>query len=108
MDIFLQLTVSGLSTGMIYALAAAGFVVIYKASDVINFAQGDLLLLGTYLIFFAVAQAGLPWSLGVLVTLLLAVAVALAVERLVLRPLVGEPIISMIMVTIGLSSVLRG
>ena len=108
MDIFLQLTVSGLSTGMIYALAAAGFVVIYKASDVINFAQGDLLLLGTYLIFFGVAQAGLPWSLGVLVTLLLAVAVALAVERLVLRPLVGEPIISMIMVTIGLSSVLRG
>jgi len=108
MDIFLQLTVSGLSTGMIYALAAAGFVVIYKASDVINFAQGDLLLLGTYLIFFSVAQTGLPWSLGVAVTLLLAVAVALAVERLVLRPLVGEPIISMIMVTIGLSSVLRG
>ena len=93
---------------MIYALAAAGFVVIYKASDVLNFAQGDLLLLGTYLIFFAVAQSGLPWSLGVLVTVLLAVAVALAVERLVLRPLVGEPIISMIMVTIGLSSVLRG
>ena len=108
MDIFLQLTVSGLSTGMIYALAAAGFVVIYKASDVINFAQGDLLLLGTYLIFFAVAQTGLPWSLGVLMTVVLAVAVALAVERLVLRPLVGEPIISMIMVTIGLSSVLRG
>ena len=108
MDIFLQLTVSGLSTGMIYALAAAGFVVIYKASDVINFAQGDLLLLGTYLIFFAVAQTGMPWSLGVLVTVLLAVVVALAIERLVLRPLVGEPIISMIMVTIGLSSVLRG
>ena len=108
MDIFLQLTVSGLSTGMIYALAAAGFVVIYKASDVINFAQGDLLLLGTYLIFFAVAQTGLPWNLGVLMTVVLAVAVALAVERLVLRPLVGEPIISMIMVTIGLSSVLRG
>ena len=107
MDVFLQLTVSGLSTGMIYALAAAGFVVIYKASDVINFAQGDLLLLGTYLIFFAMAQTGLPWSLGVLVTVVLAVAVALAVERLVLRPLIGEPIISMIMVTIGLSSILR-
>ncbi len=107
MDVFLQLTVSGLSTGMIYALAAAGFVVIYKASDVINFSQGDLLLFGTYLVFFAVAQTGLPWSVGVLVTVLLAVAVALAIERLVLRPLIGEPIISMIMVTIGLSSVLR-
>ena len=107
MDVFLQLTVSGLSTGMIYALAAAGFVVIYKASDVINFAQGDFLLLGTYLIFFAMVQTGLPWSLGVLVTVLLAVAAALTIERLVLRPLIGEPIISMIMVTIGLSSVLR-
>lgn len=107
MDVFLQLTVSGLSTGMIYALAAAGFVVIYKASDVINFAQGDFLLLGTYLIFFAMVQTGLPWSLGVLATVLLAVAAALTIERLVLRPLIGEPIISMIMVTIGLSSVLR-
>ena len=107
MDVFLQLTVSGLSTGMVYALAAAGFVVIYKASDVINFAQGDLLLLGTYLVFFAIAQTGLPWSVGILVTVLLAVAVALAIERLVLRPLIGEPVISMIMVTIGLSSVLR-
>ena len=58
MDTFLQLTVSGLSTGMIYALAAVGFVVIYKASDVINFAQGDLLLFGTYLIFFSVAHSG--------------------------------------------------
>ena len=107
MDVFLQLTVSGLSTGMVYALAAAGFVVIYKASDVINFSQGDLLLFGTYLIFFAVAQTGLPWSLGVVVTVLLAVALALAIERMVLRPLIGEPIISMIMVTIGLSSILR-
>lgn len=107
MDIFLQLTVSGLSNGMVYALAAAGFVIIYKASDVINFAQGDLLLLGTYLVFFAVAQTGLPWSLGVLVTIALAVVAGLAVERLVLRPLVGEPVISMVMVTIGLSSVLR-
>lgn len=107
MDVFLQLTVSGLSMGMIYALAAVGFVVIYKASDVINFAQGDLLLFGTYLIFFAVAQVGLPWPAGVAFTILLAVGIGLLIERTVLRPLVGEPVISMIMVTIGLSSVLR-
>jgi len=107
MDVCLQLTVSGLSTGMMYAVAAAGCGGIYKASDVINFAQGDCLLFGTYLICFAIVQTGLPWSLGILVTVLLAVAVALAIERLVLRPLIGEPIISMIMVTIGLSSVLR-
>ena len=107
MDIFLQLTVSGLSNGMIYALAAVGFVVIYKASDVINFAQGDLLLFGTYLGFFSVSQLGLHWTLGSLLTIAAAVAIGLAVERAVLRPLVGEPVISMIMVTIGLSSVLR-
>ena len=107
MDVFLQLTVSGLSTGMIYALVAVGFVVIYKASDVINFAQGDLLLFGTYLIFFSTVQLGLPWSLGILLTLAIAVGLGLLIERTVLRPLIGEPVISMIMVTIGLSSVLR-
>ena len=107
MDVFAQLTVSGLSTGMIYALAAAGFVVIYKSSDVINFAQGDLLLLGTYLVFFSLVQVGLPWGAGVVVTILASVAAGLAIERIVLRPLIGEPVISMIMVTIGVSSVVR-
>ncbi|MXX78206.1 MAG: branched-chain amino acid ABC transporter permease, partial [Gemmatimonadales bacterium] len=107
MDQFLQLTVAGLGTGMIYALAAVGFVIIYKASDVINFAQGDLLLFGTYLIFFSLVQIGLPWTAGVLLTMLVAAGIGVAVERTVLRPLIGEPIISMIMVTIGLSSVLR-
>jgi len=92
---------------MIYALAAVGFVVIYKASDVINFAQGDLLLFGTYLIFFSIVQLNLPWTVGIMLTLLIAVAMGLLIERVVLRPLIGEPIISMIMVTIGLSSVLR-
>ncbi len=107
MDTFVQLTVSGLSTGMIYALAAVGFVVIYKASSVINFAQGELLLFGTYLIFFSVVQLGLHWSAGVIVALVVAVGIGLLIERVVLRPLIGEPIISMIMVTIGLASVLR-
>ena len=107
MDIFLQLTVSGLSNGMVYALAAVGFVVIYKASDVINFAQGELLLFGAYLSFSTVAQIGLPWSVGVALTLVLAVGLGLLIERIALRPLIGEPVISMIMVTVGLSSVLR-
>jgi branched-chain amino acid transport system permease protein len=107
METFLQLTVSGLSNGMVYALAAVGFVVIYKASEVINFAQGELLLFGAYLSFAAIGQIGLPWGAGVAVTLVLAVAIGLAIERLVLRPLIGEPVISMIMVTIGLSGVLR-
>jgi branched-chain amino acid transport system permease protein len=106
-DVFLQLTLSGLANGMVYALVAVGFVVIYKASDVINFAQGELLLFGAYLAFTFIGSYGLPWSLGVLATLVVAVGIALAVERLVLRPLIGEPVISMIMVTIGLSSVMK-
>ena len=107
MDVFLQLTLSGLSNGMMYAMAAVGFVVIYKASDVLNFAQGELLLFGAYLSFFAIAQVGLPWSVGVLLTLALAVVLGLVIERLALRPLIGEPVISMIMVTVGMASVLR-
>ena len=107
MDVFLQLTVSGLSNGMVYALAAAGLVIIYKSSDVINFAQGELLLFGAYLSFSAIAQFGLPWNGGVALTLVLAVGLGLLIERLALRPLVGQPVISMIMVTVGLSSVLR-
>jgi len=108
MDVFLQLTISGLSNGMIYALVGVGFVIIYKASDVINFAQGEFLLLGAYFAFAFIVQFGLPWSLGVLAAMAMALVVGLLVERLVLRPLIGEPVISMIMVTIGLSSVLRG
>jgi branched-chain amino acid transport system permease protein len=106
-DVFLQLTISGLSNGMIYALIAVGFVIIYKSSDVINFAQGEFLLLGAYISTAFIAQFGLPWSLGVLLTLAAAILLGLLVERLVLRPLIGEPLISMIMVTIALSGVLR-
>ncbi len=107
MDLFIQLTISGLTNGAVYALAALGFVLIYKSSDVINFAQGELLLVGAYVTFFFVAQVGLAWPVGVLLALAVAVVLGVAVERTVLRPLIGEPIISVIMVTIGLASVLR-
>ncbi len=108
MDKFLQLTITGLSTGMIYALIALGFVIIYKSSDVINFAQGELMVIGAYLAYGFIIQVGLPPSLGVAATLAVAVVIGVLIERLVLRPMIGEPIISLIMVTIGLSSVLKG
>ncbi len=107
MDLFIQLTLTGLTNGAILSLAALGFVLIYKSSDVINFAQGEFLLVGAYVIFAMVAQFGLVWPAGVLFTILVAIALGVLVERLVLRPLIGEPIISVIMVTIGLSSLLR-
>jgi branched-chain amino acid transport system permease protein len=107
MELFIQLTLTGLTNGAILALAALGFVLIYKSSDVINFAQGEFLLVGAYLTFSMVAEVGMAWSLGVVITLLLAIVLGVLVERFVLRPLIGEPIISVIMITIGLSSVMR-
>ena len=106
MDVFIQLTATGLSNGMVYALVAVGFVIIYKASDVINFAQGEFLLYGAYF-GFTFLSLGVHWSIGVILTMIAAAGIGLVVERLVLRPLIGEPVISMIMVTIGLSSLLR-
>ncbi len=107
MELFLQLTLTGLTNGAILALAALGFVLIYKASDVINFAQGEFLLIGAYLIYAMVVQFGLHWTLGMVITLLIAVLLGVLIERLILRPMIGEPLISVIMVTIGLSSLLR-
>ncbi len=107
MDLFIQLTLTGLTNGAILALAALGFVLIYKSSDVLNFAQGEFLLVGAYILYGMVAQIGMHWTFGLFVTVLLAVALGVVVERFVLRPMIGEPIISVIMVTIGLSSLLR-
>lgn len=107
MDLFVQLTLTGLTNGAILALAALGFVLIYKSSDIINFAQGEFLLIGAYVTYAMIVQFGLPWSLGVLLTMGVAIALGVVVERLVLRPMIGEPIISVIMVTIGLSSLLK-
>ena len=106
MSTFVQLTVTGLSNGAILALAALGFVLIYKSSAVINFAQGQFLLIGAYVVWALTVDAGLHWSLAVLGAVLVAIVLGLLVERLILRPLVGQPIISVIMVTIGLAQVL--
>lgn len=107
MELFIQLTLTGLTNGAILSLAALGFVLIYKSSDVINFAQGEFLLVGAYVTYALIAQFGIFWPLGMVLTLLASVALGVVVERLVLRPMIGEPIISVIMITIGLSSLLN-
>ncbi|HEX2685195.1 MAG TPA: branched-chain amino acid ABC transporter permease [Kofleriaceae bacterium] len=104
---FIQLTIYGLANGAILALAALGFVLIYKATSVINFAQGELLLVGAYAFYSAFVLLHLPVILAVVVGAIIAAALGVAIERLVLRPLVGEDPISVIMVTIGLSAVLK-
>jgi branched-chain amino acid transport system permease protein len=104
---FIQLTVYGLANGAILALAALGFVLIYKATSVINFAQGEFLLVGAYAFYSAFVLLHLPMMLAVVVGLAIATGLGVVIERLVLRPLVGEEPISVIMVTIGLSAVLK-
>jgi branched-chain amino acid transport system permease protein len=107
MDKFIQLTLSGIADGAILALVALGFVLIFKSSEVINFAQGELLMIGAYLTFATIVQFGLAWPLGVVLAVVLAALAGVLIEQLVLRPLIGEPTISVIMVTIGLSALLR-
>jgi branched-chain amino acid transport system permease protein len=104
---FIQLTVYGLANGAVLALAALGFVLIYKATRVINFAQGELLLIGAYLFYTAFVLLRLPLAVAVLAGAVVAVVLGVAVERVVLRPLIGEDPIAVIMVTIGLAAVLR-
>ena len=104
---FLQLVISGLVIGSIYAAVALGFVIIYKATRVVNFAQGELLMVGAYVCFAFLVQMHVPFWAALLLTILFGMILALFIERLILRPMIGEPIISIIMVTIGLSLVLR-
>jgi len=106
MEFFLQLLLNGLVVGSIYSLVALGFVIIFKSSGILNFAQGEFLLLGAY-VFLAISSAHAPIGAALLLTFGFAAILGIVLERLVLRPLIGEPIISVIMVTLGLSSVLR-
>jgi branched-chain amino acid transport system permease protein len=106
MEFFLQLALNGVVVGSIYALVALGFVIIYKSSGVLNFAQGEFLLLGGY-VFWALTDGSAPWPFAAGLTIVFSILLGLALERLILRPMIGEPIISVIMVTLGLSSVLR-
>ena len=107
MNTFLNLTVYGLSDGAILALAALGFVLIYKATGVINFAQGEFLLIGAYTLYAAFVVFRLPMVAAVVIGVGFAIILGIAIERLVLRPLIGESAISVIMVTIGLAAFLR-
>jgi branched-chain amino acid transport system permease protein len=107
MSNFLALSAYGLADGAILALAALGFVLIYKATQVINFAQGEFLLVGAYMFYTAFVILRLPVILAVVAGVLVAIVLGVIVERFVLRPLIGESAISVIMVTIGLSSVLK-
>ncbi len=105
---FLDLITNGLLVGLMYALVALGFVLIYKATSAINFAQGDLVMFAGYAAAFLLVDLGVPLLLVVVVVAVGMVLFGFLQERVILRPLVGQPVVSVIMVTIGLAFVLQG
>jgi branched-chain amino acid transport system permease protein len=104
---FLEVLVGGLLAGVMYSMVAIGFVLVYKASGVFNFAQGSMVLFAA-LTFVSLLERGLPFWPSLAVTLLAMVAIGVAVERAVLRALVNRPPIVLFMATLGLSFVLEG
>ena len=103
----LQLLISGLSLGCVYGLIALGFVLIYRTTEMVNFAQGDLMMLGAFTAYSLIELAGLPFGVGLLGTILLMALFGLLLERLVLRPMIGEPLFAVLMITIGIGLILR-
>jgi branched-chain amino acid transport system permease protein len=107
MEFFFEVLIGGLLAGVMYSLVAIGFVLIYKASGVFNFAQGAMVLFSA-LTFVSLLERGVPFWLAFLITLASMLLLALLVERAVLRPLVNRPPITLFMATLGLSYVIEG
>ncbi|HVN79941.1 MAG TPA: branched-chain amino acid ABC transporter permease [Terriglobia bacterium] len=108
MIFFLQLVVTGLTLGMVYALVAIGFVIILKCSNAFNIAQGHFVLIGGYLGYTFLVQFGLPIWVSLFMAIAVAIMLGLVIERLAIRPLVGQPELALIMMTIALSVILEG
>lgn len=104
---FTEVLVGGLLAGVMYSLVAIGFVLIYKTSGVLNFAQGAMLLFSA-LTFVSLVERGMPFALALVLTLLIMAVLGLAIERMVLRPLTNRPPITLFMATLGLSYVIEG
>jgi branched-chain amino acid transport system permease protein len=104
----LVLLTNGIMIGLMYALIALGFVLIYKATDAINFAQGEFVMFAGFLAAVAAEIAGMPFWLSSLLAIGGMVALGFGLERVVLRPLIGRPVIAVVMAAIGLAAVLRG
>jgi branched-chain amino acid transport system permease protein len=108
MSYFLQLVVSGIVVGSIYALSGLGFVLIYKSSRVLNIAHGQIIAAGAFITYALTVWVGIPIYISFPMSMVVTFFLAMSVERVFLRRLIGEPIISVIMVTIGLMSILDG
>jgi len=108
MSYFFQIIVSGIVVGSIYALAALGLVLVYKSSRVANFAHGQIIAAGAFITYFLTVTCEIPIFFSFIGSMIITFFLAMSVERIFLRRLIGEPIISVIMVTIGLGSIIDG
>jgi len=108
MEFFFQILINGLSIGFLYALAALGFVMIFKSSSVLNFAHGELMAIGAFVFLVLSTWAKLPIWLAFFITLAGSFSLGFIIERFFLRPLIGEALIEVIMLTVGLAIMLKG
>ncbi len=106
--LLLQLVIGGVAQGCIYGLIALGFVLIYKATETVSFAQGDLMMLGAFCGFALMATFGWPFWAAAFVAIALMSLLGTLVERLVIRPVLGQPVFSIVMLTIGIGYIARG
>jgi len=103
---FMQFLLSGVTVGAVYALVALGFTIIYNASDVVNFAQGEFVMLGGMITVFSY-QAGIPLPLAAILAILVTAAIGVALNKLAIEPARGAPVVSLIIITIGASIFIR-
>lgn len=104
----LEYSLIGIASGGLYVLAALGFVIIFKASNVFNFAMGEMMMFGAYLFFAMTVQLHFGWPLAVLAALAGSVVLAIVIDRALLQPLLGQPVIVLVMVTLGVGSMIKG
>lgn len=105
---FLQVTLSGIALGCIYALIALGFVLIYKANETVNFAQGEMMMLGAFAGLLLMQVAGLPYLVAAVIAVVGMTMLGMAVERLTIRPVLGQTQFTVVMMTIAIGYVARG
>jgi branched-chain amino acid transport system permease protein len=105
---FLLLLSNGVLIGLMYSLIALGFVLVYKATDAVNFAQGEFVMIAGLVVALAMSSAGVPLWIAIVLGLASMIVFGFALERIVLRKLIGRPVIAVVMATIGLASILRG
>jgi branched-chain amino acid transport system permease protein len=104
----LQIALSGIALGCIYGLIALGFVLIYKATETVNFAQGELMMIGAFIGLSCVVLLGLPFWIAIALAVLVMLGFGMLLERALLRPLLGQPAFTVVMVTIGFGYLARG